>query len=84
MNFNFNKNINVITIKTIEKLKHFFIIKMKSRFINLKKKFEKFILKKNFILKLKNIKAKFKKKIRTLKSLIENLYKTFLKIIKHV
>ena len=84
MNFDFNKDVNVIIIKIIEKLKHFFAIKMKSRFINFEKIFKKFISKKNFISKLKNIKTKFEKKIRILKSLIKNLYKVFSKMIKYV
>ena len=71
-------------IKTIEKLKYFFIIKMKSRFINFKEIFEKFFSKKNFISKSKNMRAKFEKKIRILKSLIKNLYKIFSKMIKHI
>ena len=86
MNFDFNKTskiIKIITIKMIEKSKYSFAIKIKSRFVNLKKILKKFILKKNLISKSKHIKTKFEKKIRILKSLIENLYKFFLKIIKH-
>ena len=66
MNFDFNKtskNIKIIIIKIIEKLKHFFVIKMKSRFANFEKIFKKFILKKIFISKSKNTKMKFKKRI---------------------
>ena len=82
MNFDFNKtskNIKVITIKTIKKLKHFFTIKMKSKFESFKKIFKKFISKKNLISKSENIKTKFEKRIRILKSLIKNLYKVFFK-----
>ena len=87
MNFDFrkmSKNINIITIKTIEKSKHSFIIKIKPKFTNFKEIFEKFVSKKNFISKSKNTKTKFEKRIQILKSLIENLYETFLKTIKHV
>ena len=64
MYFDFNKtskNIKIIKIKTIEKFKYSFIIKIKSRFLNFKSIFKEFILKKFFILKLKNKKVKFKK-----------------------
>ena len=71
-------------IKTIKKSKHFFAIKMKSRFINFEKIFKEFISKENFISKLKNTKTKFEKRIRALKSLIKNLYKVFSKTIKHI
>ena len=86
MNFDFNKTskkIKIITIKTIEKSKYFFAIKIKLKFANFEKIFKKFILKENLILKLKNIKMKFKKRIRILKSLIKNFYKIFSKMIKH-
>ena len=55
---------------------------MKTKSLNSKSIFEKIILK-DFISKLKNEKIKFKEKFQTLKSLIENLYKTFLKMIDH-
>ena len=55
---------------------------MKLRSLNSKLIFEEFILK-DLISKLKNKKVKFKKKFQIFKSLIENLYKAFLKIINH-
>ena len=87
MNFDFRKmpkDINIIMIEMIEKSKYSFAIKMKSKFINFEKISKKSVSKKNLISKSKNTKTKFEKKIQILKSLIENLYKKFLKTIKHV
>ena len=83
MNFGFSKDVSVAAIEMIEKSKHLFVIKMKSRFISLKEIFEEFISKKNLISKLENTRAKLEKRIRVLKSLIKNLYKVFSRIIKH-
>ena len=56
---------------------------MKIKSSNSKSIFEKIIIK-DFISKSKNKKIKLKKKFQILKSLIENLYKIFLKTINHI